>query len=146
MAGDLAALIDAVELGHFSLVGLSMGGRVAIAFAGAHPGRVDSLVVVDIGPDIAPAGRLRVGTLMAHTPERFDDFAAAVAWARAANPRYTETMLRHRVTHGTRPANGGLVWKDDRAIRAARRPGPGGRPRGPWPLPSPSTRPTLIVR
>src|SRR3989441_6142795 len=100
-----------------------MGGRVAIAFAGAHPGRVDSLVVVDIGPDIAPAGRLRVGTLMAHTPERFDDFAAAVAWARAANPRYTETMLRHRVTHGTRPANGGLVWKYDRAIRDAVRSG-----------------------
>jgi len=141
MAGDLAALIDAVGLGHFSLVGLSMGGRVAIE----SPTR-DSLVVVDIGPDIAPAGRLRVGTLMAHTPERFDDFAAAVAWARAANPRYTETMLRHRVTHGTRPANGGLVWKYDRAIRDAVRSGQWRDPVDLWPLWSAITCPTLIVR
>src|SRR5439155_523109 len=146
MAGDLTALIDAVELRRFSLVGLSMGGRVAIAFAGAHPRRVDSLVVVDIGPDIAPAGRLRVGTLMAHTPERFDDFAAAVAWARATNPRYTEAMLRHRVTHGTRPANGGLVWKYDRAIRDAVRSGQWRDPVDLWPLWSAITCPTLIVR
>src|SRR2546422_6040543 len=34
MAGDLAAFADALELTRFSLVGLSMGGRVAIAFAG----------------------------------------------------------------------------------------------------------------
>src|SRR5439155_576398 len=31
MAGDLAALIDAVGLGHFSLVGLSMDGRVDLS-------------------------------------------------------------------------------------------------------------------
>src|SRR5207245_1176338 len=86
------------------------------------------------GSRATPAGRLRVGTLMAHTPERFDDFAAAVAWARAANPRYTETMLRHRVTHGTRPANGGLVWKYDRAIRDAVRSGQWRDPVDLWPL------------
>src|SRR5204863_115295 len=119
---------------------------VAIAFAGTHPERVDRLVVVDIGPDIAPGGRLRVGMLMAQTPERFDDFAAAVAWARAANPRYTETMLRHRVTHGTRPANGGLVWKYDRAIRDAVRSGQWRDPVDLWPLWSAITCPTLIVR
>ncbi len=146
MAGDLAAFADALALGRFSLVGLSMGGRVAIAFAGTHPERVDRLVVVDIGPDIAPGGRLRVGMLMAQTPERFDDLEAALAWARAANPRYTEAMLRHRVTHGTRPADGGLVWKYDRAIRDAVRSGQWRDPVDLWPLWNGIACPTLIVR
>src|SRR5206468_4045008 len=119
MAADLAAFADALRLRHFSVVGLSMGGRVAIAFAGSQPERVERLIVVDIGPDIAPGGRLRVGAMMAQTPERFDDLETAIAWARTANPRYTDTMLRHRVVHGTRPVDGGLVWKYDRP--------PGGR-------------------
>src|SRR2546422_106874 len=123
MAADLAAFADALRLRHFSVVGLSMGGRVAIAFAGSQPERVERLIVVDIGPDIAPGGRLRVGAMMAQTPERFDDLGTASAWARTANPRYTDTMLRHRVVHGTRPVDGGLVWKYDRAIRDAVRSG-----------------------
>jgi pimeloyl-ACP methyl ester carboxylesterase len=146
MAGDLAAFVDALGLPRVSLVGLSMGGRVAIAFAGQSPGRVDRLMVVDIGPEIAPAGRLRVGSLMAKTPERFDDLEAAVAWARASNPRYTDAMLRHRIAHGTRPLDGGLVWKYDRAIRDAVRSGRWSDPVDLWPLWSAITCPTLIVR
>jgi pimeloyl-ACP methyl ester carboxylesterase len=146
MADDLAAFADALELRRFSIVALSMGGRVAIAFAGRQPRRVDSLMVVDIGPDISPAGRVRVGTLMAATPERFASLDEALAFARAANPRYTEAMLRHRVLHGTRPVNGGLVWKYDRAIREAVR---GGRWRDPidlWPLWQAVACPTVVVR
>src|SRR5213083_1431320 len=146
MAGDLTAFVDTVGLPRISLVGLSMGGRVAIAFAGTHPRRVERLVIVDIGPEIAPAGRLRVGSLMAQTPERFDDLEAALAWARATNPRYTDAMLRHRVAHGTRPSQGGLVWKYDRAIRDAVRSGQWRDPVDLWPLWSAIACPTLIVR
>jgi len=146
MAGDLTAFVDTVGLPRISLVGLSMGGRVAIAFAGTHPRRVEHLVIVDIGPEIAPAGRLRVGSLMAQTPERFDDLEAALAWARATNPRYTDAMLRHRVAHGTRPSQGGLVWKYDHAIRDAVRSGQWRDPVDLWPLWSAIACPTLIVR
>jgi pimeloyl-ACP methyl ester carboxylesterase len=146
MAGDLAAFADALELQRFSLVGLSMGGRVAIAFAGRWPQRVDSLVVVDIGPDIAPEGRLRVGRIMAGTPERFESVEEAVAFARAANPRYTEAMLRHRVLHGTRRVDGGLVWKYDRALREAVRTGRWRDPIDLWPLWRAITCPVLVVR
>src|SRR5206468_358028 len=150
MAGDLTAFVDTVGLPRISLVGLSMGGRVAIAFAGTHPRRVERLVIVDIGPEIAPAGRLRVGSLMAQTPERFDDLEAALAWARATNPRYTDAMLRHRVAHGTRPSQGGLVWKYDHAIRDAVRSGQWRDPVDLWPrrsascgsAPSPSSCPS----
>src|ERR1044071_3880420 len=64
LAGDLAAFADALQLSTFSLVGLSLGGRVAIQYAGTHPTRVSRLVIIDIGPEIAPTGRMRVGGLM----------------------------------------------------------------------------------
>jgi pimeloyl-ACP methyl ester carboxylesterase len=72
LAGDLAAFADALGPSTFTLVGLSLGGRVGIQYAGTHPGRVSRLVVIDIGPDIAPEGRMRVGRMMAGTPERFN--------------------------------------------------------------------------
>lgn len=146
MADDLAAFADALELGRFSIVALSMGGRVAIAFAGRQPKRVDSLLVVDIGPDIAPDGRLRVGKMMASAPERFGSLEEAVAFVRAANPRYTEAMLRHRVLHGTRPVDGSLVWKYDRALREAVRAGRWRDPIDLWPLWQAITCPVLVVR
>src|SRR2546425_6185399 len=65
MAGDLAAFADTLELARLSIVGLSMGGRVAIAFGGQHRSRVDRLVVVDIGPDISEAGGGGAGTPLA---------------------------------------------------------------------------------
>lgn len=146
MADDLAAFADALELARFSIVALSMGGRVAIAFAGRQPRRVDSLMVVDIGPDIAAAGRVRVGRMMASTPELFASVEAALAFGRAANPRYTEAMLRHRILHGTRAVNGGLVWKYDREIREAVRAGRWRDAIDLWPLWQAIACPTVVVR
>lgn len=46
-AGDLHALLSHLGIAHASVVGLSMGGRVAIEFALMYPEAVDSLVLVD---------------------------------------------------------------------------------------------------
>src|SRR2546425_1210551 len=134
MAGDLTAFADTLGLARVAIVGLSMGGRVAIAFAGQHQSRMDRLVVVDIGPDISAAGRLRVGALMAQAPELFTSLEQALAFTRATSPRYTEAMLRHRVQHGTRPVPGGLTWKYDRGLRDAVRSGTWRDPIDLWPL------------
>src|SRR5712691_10825824 len=101
-AGDVAAVVDALGLTRLSIVGLSLGGRVAIVYAALHPERVQRLMVVDIGPEIAQAGRARVGTMMARSPERFASVEEAFTQARAANPRYVEALLRERVTHALR--------------------------------------------
>src|SRR5262245_1024958 len=77
LTADFAAFVDALGLGTFRLVGLSMGGRVAIAYTAQHPERVGQLVIVDIGPDIAEAGRTRIGAGMAAMPERFATLAQA---------------------------------------------------------------------
>lgn len=46
LAGDIAAVVDGLGLDRFVLVGHSMGGAAAIAYAGAHPDRVAGLVMV----------------------------------------------------------------------------------------------------
>jgi esterase len=147
LLGDLVAFADALGLRQFSLLALSLGGRVAINFAGRHPDRVDRLVVVDIGPEIAPAGRARVGALMAGAPERFETVEDVVAHMRASNPRYTEAMLRHRARHAVRPLpGGGFAWKYDRALRDAIRDGRLRVPADLWPQWGAMACPTLLVR
>ena len=52
---DLADMIDALVPGRLHLVGHSMGGGVAIHYAGAFPDRVERLVVMEgLGPPWAP--------------------------------------------------------------------------------------------
>ena len=46
-AADLAGVLDLVSEEQADIVGLSMGGYVALAFADAYPGRVRSLALVD---------------------------------------------------------------------------------------------------
>src|SRR4030095_4149992 len=41
--GDLAALVDALGFGRITLIGTSMGGIIAMAYAGEHPDRLQRL-------------------------------------------------------------------------------------------------------
>jgi pimeloyl-ACP methyl ester carboxylesterase len=47
MAADVAAVVDTLDLRRFVLVGHSMGGGVALTYAGAHPDRVAGLLLLD---------------------------------------------------------------------------------------------------
>src|SRR5262249_40077233 len=114
MADDLARFVDDMGLGAFDLVRLSMGGRVALAYAGEQSGRIGRLVIVDIGPDIHLAGLDRIRRMMAGAPERLESLDHAVEYVRRANPLYSDAELRHRVAHGLRQgADGALEWKYD---------------------------------
>ena len=118
MAADLLAFMDALQLREVTLMGLSMGGLVSFVFAAAHPERVRRLMVLDIGPEIAPAGSRNVSAAMAAS----DVFASedeAFAQARAANPRPTDETLRHRVRHNLRSQpDGTLTFKYDKVLRS----------------------------
>jgi esterase len=147
LLGDLDAFVHALGLGRVSLLALSLGGRVAINYAGRNPAQVERLVVVDIGPEIAPAGRARVGTLMATAPERFASIEDVITHMRANAPRYTDAMLRHRAQHAVRPLpGGGFTWKYDRALRDAIRQGRLRVPADLWPQWRAIACPTLLVR
>src|SRR6266516_2905456 len=62
LAEDVAKLLDERELERVVICGLSMGGYVALAFAGRHPERLGGLVLCDTGAgadtDDARAARL----------------------------------------------------------------------------------------
>jgi len=147
LVGDLEAFVDGLGLARVTLVALSLGGRVAINFAGRHPGRMERLVVIDIGPEIAPAGRARVGMLMAHAPETFATLDDVVVHMRANAPLYTDAMLRHRAQHAVRALpGGGFTWKYDRALREAIRQGRMRVPADLWPQWRAIQCPTLLVR
>jgi pimeloyl-ACP methyl ester carboxylesterase/DNA-binding CsgD family transcriptional regulator len=45
MVADLEALVDALELQRFALLGMSQGGAISIAYAARHPDRVSALVL-----------------------------------------------------------------------------------------------------
>lgn len=63
MADDLTAFVRAVGLRDFCLLGLSMGGMVAMEYAGRRPPELARVVIVDIGPEIVTTGaeRIRAG-------------------------------------------------------------------------------------
>ena len=54
MVEDLVVFMDEHDLDRAHLLGHSMGGKTAMHFALAHPGRLDHLLVVDIAPKAYP--------------------------------------------------------------------------------------------
>jgi pimeloyl-ACP methyl ester carboxylesterase len=117
MVGDVGAFLDRVGLDRVTLMGLSMGGNVAYLFAAAHPERVERLVILDIGPEIASAGAERIASGLASS-DTFSSVDEAVAQARAANPRPTDEAVHHRVSHNLLPLpNGMLTYKWDKSLR-----------------------------
>src|ERR1700687_3501222 len=51
-ATDLAAMLDSIGIARTSLIGTSMGGIIAMMYAGGWPERVERLGVHDMGPDV----------------------------------------------------------------------------------------------
>ena len=145
MADDLAAFVDAHGLARFALLGLSMGGRNAYAYAAQHPDRVERLVIVDIGPEIIESGGRRVMAAVA-MPDVFNDREEAYGLTRLANPRPAEDVLRERVFNNlVQTDDGRWTWRYDKKLRQ-----PGGLARPDtetnWAMLTRLACPTLVVR
>jgi len=146
--GDLAALVDKLGLARFTLVGTSMGGIIAMAYAGAHPDRLVRLVINDIGPDVE-VGSQRITQMVGSRPDEFATLDDAMAYRRQMSPivagRSPEDQ--HELALGVlrqRP-DGRWIWKmDPEYIRQRVRVGAPERP-ALWPALSRVTCPTLVV-
>ena len=117
MADDLEAFVKALGLDGFSLLGLSMGGMVAMEYAGRRPAELAAVVIVDIAPELvrAGAGRIQEGAKAADTFASRDEAFAA---ARAANPLPPLEHHRHRSDHSLmRTEDGRWTYRYDRALR-----------------------------
>jgi pimeloyl-ACP methyl ester carboxylesterase len=80
---DFSADIDAVarelSLGRFTLVGHSLGGRIAMYYAATRPDAVSALVLLDAVPEMNPSGSRVVRERLAASPESYESVAAATA-------------------------------------------------------------------
>src|SRR5207244_5309261 len=65
---DLAGLVDQLGLARFTLIGTSMAGIIAMAFAAAHAARLVGLVINDMWPDVEE-GSHRLPQAVRATPD-----------------------------------------------------------------------------
>ena len=145
MVDDLAAFVAAMGLKDFTLLGLSMGGMVAINYAGRAPKELARLVIVDIGPEIVAAGATRIQSGV-RANDVFSSREEAFAAARKGNTRPPEDHHRQRVEHNLmRTEDGRWTFRYDRALRAPTTV----RPRDPdaaWRSCANIKVPTLVIR
>jgi len=141
-AGDLLAVLDHLGWARASLVGHSMGGHNALAFAAWHPGRVGALAVLDARPGIPPERLDRMrdrGRRQARLHPSLDDAVAAFRLLppdTVADP----ALLAHLAREGVVAREGGFSYRFDPACRAAR------QPVDLWPLLPRIAAPALVVR
>ena len=144
---DIEEFCYTLAIDRFTLVGHSMGGRNSMAFAGRNPDMLEKLVIVDIGPEIDPAGSARITREVVEVPEEFDSFEDAFQHVNAQNRFASEPVMRRRLTYQSKELpNGKIGWRYDPEIREQRRNGTGAPPPDLWDPLSKVTCPTLIVR
>jgi pimeloyl-ACP methyl ester carboxylesterase len=127
---DLTCLAKSASLEKFAVVGHSMGGMVSLTYAGAFPGKVSRLVVLD-GVTNFPARKIRpielriadwVGDLDKTAQRKIHRYASVADGADrmlARNARLTREQAMQLATHALKPnAAGEFIWKFDPYLRA----------------------------
>jgi len=145
---DLAGFVDQMGLEQFTLIGTSMGGIIAMAYAGAHPERLVRLVINDIGPN-AEVGSQRITQTVGDRPDEFASLEDALAYRRLVSPITARRSAedQRELALGVLPQrpDGRWVWKMDPAyIRQRVQQGPPPRP-ALWPALQRISCPTLVV-
>jgi pimeloyl-ACP methyl ester carboxylesterase len=121
MVADMAAVVRALALPPFILIGMSMGGANAMTYAAQYPDMVEALIVVDVGPEIKPEGVENIRRLVG--PREWDSLDAAVADIHRFNPRRSAENIRQRLSHSMRQLpSGKWTWKVDEIFREPSRP------------------------
>ncbi len=129
---DLGAVVDALGLARFDLLGHSMGGINAIVYVGGDarrgaqhgPGRVRRLIIEDAGPGAfeASPGAARIRRELETTPTHFESWSAARDFMRQLRPTVTEEAREARLQNMLKSLpGGGFTWRYDHAGIAATR-------------------------
>jgi pimeloyl-ACP methyl ester carboxylesterase len=114
---DLEQFVAALELGRFTLLGLSMGGICAYGYAAKHPETLEKLVIVDIAPTLERTGMSRISSGV-QAKDVFDTQEEAVAQARLGNPLAPDDALRYRALNNLKQRDDGKwTFKYDVALR-----------------------------
>ncbi len=116
---DLSGVVDQLGFPSLVFVGLSMGGRNAMYFAAKRPAAVQTLVIVDIGPEIS--ARASAAPPGPPEPETWDSIEQAAQHLYRGNPYPGIHYYRWVASHSLRErSDGALVWKWDPGVKTRR--------------------------
>ena len=131
---DLAQLIHQKQLAPVRIIAHSLGGAIALRYAGVYPDTVHKLVAVEgLMPPMEwiakrsgkpTAERMRewidmLREMAGRVPRRYPTIDAAVQRMQAANKRLTPAQARHLTVHGVNQnEDGTYTWKFDNYERA----------------------------
>jgi pimeloyl-ACP methyl ester carboxylesterase len=147
---DLEALIDALSLQRFVLLGHSMGGANALVYGSRHPERLAALIIEDMGPGASASsnGSDRIKRELRETPPSFANWHEAAEFWRRVRPNISADAVQSRVTHSLKlDHDGRLTWCHDSAgIAKARLTATPEQYVDLWPHVDALQMPTLLIR
>jgi pimeloyl-ACP methyl ester carboxylesterase len=147
---DLAALIEQCGWSRVTLIGTSMGGMIAMLYAGGYPDRVERIVLNDVGPEIDPSGIKRISDYISIAPTEFDSLTEAGEYYRRNYPAMSQLpqleLMDFVKWAVERAVNGKFRWKMDPAIRNVPRSGSGARQLDMWVPYARISAPVLVIR
>ncbi len=130
---DIAQLIHQLELGPLSILSHSMGGSIALRYAGLFPETVKQMVVMEgLGPppemvkkrmNVPVEKGLRgwveqMRKASGRVVRRYGSIDQAVDRMQEANPHLSDAQARHLTVHGVnRNEDGSYSWKFDNYMR-----------------------------
>jgi pimeloyl-ACP methyl ester carboxylesterase len=113
-ARDLVSLLGALGIADIPLVGMSLGGLVALAAAVSTPSITAGLALIDVTPGVTSEKARHVVDFV-RGPESFDDLEELVARTRSFIPDRPEQAIRRGVLHNAVQRDDGTwVWRHQR--------------------------------
>ena len=132
LLGDLAQLIDVLDLAPLRIMAHSLGAAVSLQYAGVYPEKVHKLVAIEGMKIPDPVEKLmerEPWETMRHwiesvkensrrTPRRYETIDEAAARMQEENPHLSAEQARHLTVHGVaRNEDGTFTWKFDNDAR-----------------------------
>ena len=130
---DIAQLVHQTMEGPLSIIGHSLGGMIALRYAGLYPDKVRRLIAIEgLGPPPKWEAERRAKPthrrltdwiedlrgLSGRLPRRYPTLEAAFRRMRDENPHLTAEQARHLTVHGVnRNEDGTYSWKFDNYVR-----------------------------
>lgn len=123
---DLHAMGEVIGRAPYTVVAHSLGGGIALHYAGTFPEKVERIVSIEgmaglhWGRSTRRPAHVRMREwvenmrgLEQRQPRVYPTLAEATRRMRKANPRLSRDLALHLTEHGARPADGGFAWKFD---------------------------------
>lgn len=115
---DLERVIQQLNITSFILIGHSLGGINAILYAAMHPDHVNKLIIIDIGPELATEGSLRLRKEMQSEPGHFNSVDEVYEYFNNLKRFCSDNFLKHQIRYAIKMnEEGQYIFKYDPALR-----------------------------